>query len=431
MVIGGSARWPSSCNDSSGFRARSRPVASRRSGTPAGGSASSAWTRRVVVAAAWEARSRLASCSAPLTGASPVPRRRSGVHACAARGAPIRPSTARTSAWSRTTTRSPWVPGRVSAATPRRRAAPVSAIAVSGDGQISSSPARPRPPSAPAARNAARQAPARTASSPATTDGGSPRTQRPVPSHSRVRRASSGTRATMRSDSDDGRTTGISNRSVICRARRSAERAHPVGTSSTGTDAAPTVWPSVPAQANRSVVATSARPMSARAGRCRNSSSRTSGVSTCSSFGSDRRAPPVPARAPGTGGRRPGRGGTAGPGRTALAGATRLGPTGGARRAPDRRRHTRTTTRRRGRGGRARPPRRPGDPVRPARHPGRPVVGRPPCVMNSAARPGHGMPAGSDRVRGGLGSLPPGSAPERARRRHGAARQPSSTEVDR
>ena len=92
---------------------------------------------------------------------------------------------------SRTTTRSLPRTSRALALTPSRRAAPTSASAASGPGQLTSSAdERPGSVSEPCAKNAPRQAASASPTLPPTTWAGSPRTGRPRRSSSPVWRAS-------------------------------------------------------------------------------------------------------------------------------------------------------------------------------------------------------------------------------------------------
>ncbi|SHT61687.1 Uncharacterised protein [Mycobacteroides abscessus subsp. abscessus] len=104
--------------------------------------------------------------------------------------APMRVSRAPIASPSRTTTRSLPRTSRALALTPSRRAAPTSANAASGPGQLTSS-AEERPGSVndPCARNAPRQAASASATLPPTTCAGSPRTGRPRRSSRPVCRA--------------------------------------------------------------------------------------------------------------------------------------------------------------------------------------------------------------------------------------------------
>ena len=92
---------------------------------------------------------------------------------------------------SRMTTRSPPRTSRALALMPSRRAAPTSASAASGPGQLTSSAdERPGSVSEPCARNVPRQAATESHDAPETICGGSPRTGRPLASMRPVWRAS-------------------------------------------------------------------------------------------------------------------------------------------------------------------------------------------------------------------------------------------------
>ena len=193
LVIGGSASWPSSSSEACLCSSRSRPASARWSGRSSPRISSARCTRAPAATAARADRRRLASSklASRLAVARTSRRIRRSSQASTLSCAPSLVSSAPIASPSRTTTRSIPRTSRALAWMPIRRAAPTSASAASGPGQvISSDDDRPGSVSEPWARNAPRQAASASQTPPETTCGGSPRTGRPRWSSRPVWRAS-------------------------------------------------------------------------------------------------------------------------------------------------------------------------------------------------------------------------------------------------
>ena len=193
LVSGGSASAPSSSRLACLCSRRSRRPRARCSGTSSPRISSARSTLAPAATAARAERRRLASSkfASRLAVARTSRRIRRSSQASTLSWAPSRVSSAPIESPSRTTTRSTPRTSRALACTPSRRAAPTSASAASGPGQvISSADERPGSVSEPCARNAPRQAASASHRAPLTTCGGSPRTGRPRPSSRPVCRAS-------------------------------------------------------------------------------------------------------------------------------------------------------------------------------------------------------------------------------------------------
>ncbi len=182
FVISGSARRPSSSSDACRCSTRSLPAAAKWSGTVSPRISSARSTRAAAATAARAERRRLASSklASRLAVARTSRRIRRSSHVSLVSWAPIRVSNAPMASPSRTTTRSAPRTSRAFALTPSRRAAPTSASAASGPGQLTSSADdRPGSVNEPWAKNAPRQAASASATVPPTTCAGKPRTGRP------------------------------------------------------------------------------------------------------------------------------------------------------------------------------------------------------------------------------------------------------------
>src|SRR5690625_2300372 len=201
LVSGGSDSTPSSSRLACLCARRSWPALSRCSGTSSPRISKARSTRAPAATAARAERRRLASSKFASRLAVPRTSRRvrRSSQVSTASWAPMRVSIALMSSPSRMTTRSTPRTSRALAEISSRRAAPTSASAASGPGQvISSEDDRPGSVSEPRARNAPRQAATASPIPADTTAGGSPRTGRPWPSSSPVWRASDSPSLTTR-----------------------------------------------------------------------------------------------------------------------------------------------------------------------------------------------------------------------------------------
>ncbi len=201
LVSGGSARAPSSSREACLCSMRRRPAAARRSGTSSPRISRARATRAPPATAARAERRRLASSklASRFAVARTSRRIRRSSQASTDSWAPSRVSSAPMASPSRTTTRSTPRTSRAFAAMDSRRAAPTSASAASGPGQVTSrEEERPGSVSEPWARKAPRQAASASQVAPETTCGGRPRIGRPRPSTSPVCRASWSPPATTR-----------------------------------------------------------------------------------------------------------------------------------------------------------------------------------------------------------------------------------------